>query len=288
MRNSLSVAVINTLSYLPLRMLYLVADGLLYPLTRYLIRYRRTVVENNLALAFPEKSDEERLKMEKTFYHHLCDLLVEIIRMRRMSIDELQRRFQWKNLDTVVQVCVSEKKTVLCYFAHYGQWEWAIGSMSPDQAVRPLYIYSKLHNDSLNRWMQDCRSRFGNTPVGMQDTSKTIGELQQKQTASIVIAIADQLPKEQYVRHFHRFMGIKTKVLTGTEQLIRKYDMNVFYCRVERIKRGYYTCTAERMTAAEASSSHDWPYTDAYFDRLQQQVYQRPELWLWSHNRWRR
>lgn len=288
MMNRLAVAVADVLSRLPLRILYVVADLLLYPLTRHVVRYRRTVVEKNLALAFPEKEDRERQSIEKAFYHQLCDFLVETVRMRHMSLHELQERFQWRRLDIVRQQCLDEQKSALLYLAHYGQWEWAIGSLLPDASARSLFVYSELHNSAFNQWMMACRSRFGNTPVRMQDTSSTIERIQQEKANAIIIAIADQLPKEQYVRHFHRFMGIKTKVLTGTEQLVRKYDMNVFYCRVERVRRGYYTCTVEQMTTEEAPTANDWPYTDAYFDRLQHQLRKEPELWLWSHDRWRR
>ena len=63
----------------------------------------------------------------------------------------------------------------------------------------------------------------------------------------VIFAASDQLPKERYVKHFHRFMGIKTKVLTGTESLINRYDMKVYYCHVKRVKRGYYVCQAELL-----------------------------------------
>ncbi len=287
--NSLTRNILRLATYLPLCVLYAIADVVLYPLMRHVVRYRRSVVEKNLALAFPQKTDCERLQIEKAFYHHLCDMLVETVYMQRISHEELLRRFQWENLETVRATASNEKKPVLCYFAHYGQWEWAIQSLMPDKSATTIFIYNQLHNSGVNDWILNSRTRFGIRAVNMQDVMKTVSQYCDQDNGCIIFAAADQLPKEQYVRHFHRFMGIKTKVLTGTEQLIRKFDMNVFYCRVERISRGHYTCKAKRLDVNETDSNPtDWPYTDAYFDLLQQQLHKCPELWLWSHDRWRR
>lgn len=283
-----TIVFINLLSHLPLSILYVLSSCVLYPLGRYLLRYRRGVVWKNLALAFPAKSDRERLRIEKTFYRHLCDVLVETAYMHRMSFEELQQRFQWINLDEIMQDCIREHRAALCYFAHYGNWEWAMGRLAPHPSVYTAFIYHRLHNDTFNEWIVETRSRFGGKPVSMEEASESIAALMDSGKPCVVMAISDQLPKEQYVRHFHRFMGIKTKVLTGTEQLSRRFQMNVYYCRVEQVRRGYYTCRAERLSLPVADADHPWPYTDAYFDLLQQQLEHEPALWLWSHDRWRR
>ena len=60
------------LSLLPLRLLYVISDAL-YGIMFYIIKYRRDIVLNNLKNAFPEKTDEERLRIAKKFYHNLVD-----------------------------------------------------------------------------------------------------------------------------------------------------------------------------------------------------------------------
>ena len=50
----------SVLSRLPLRVHYAVADAVLYPVMYHVVRYRRKVVEKNLSLAFPDKSERER------------------------------------------------------------------------------------------------------------------------------------------------------------------------------------------------------------------------------------
>src|SRR5437870_228235 len=61
-----------TLSLIPWRIMYLLSDGV-YLLLYHVIRYRRPVVMANLLIAFPEKTEEERIKIAKEFYHNFLD-----------------------------------------------------------------------------------------------------------------------------------------------------------------------------------------------------------------------
>src|SRR5690554_4319532 len=89
-------ALIYLFSILPFWVLYRLSD-LLYPILYYLIRYRRTVVKQNLANSFPAKSDQERLLIEKKYYRFLADLIVENIKMRSMSAAESKKRLVLTN-----------------------------------------------------------------------------------------------------------------------------------------------------------------------------------------------
>ncbi len=286
--SKVAVFLIHILSYLPLTVLYLLSDFVIYPVVRFVIRYRRNVVEKNLALAFPQKEERERLRIERKFYHFLSDVFVETMKMERMSKEELRTRFIWDNIDEVVNSPTEERPFTLCFFAHYANWEWSICNFVSDMPEMTTYIYSPLHNKAFEKWLRKSRSKFGDIPIEMYSVSALLESLYENKQKRIIYAASDQLPKEQYVKHFHRFMGIKTKVLTGTEGLINKYNMIVYYCVIKRIKRGYYICTAERIDDPIERKDGEWPITDAYYDRLQQQIHEQPEFWLWSHDRWRR
>src|ERR1035437_35481 len=84
------------LSLLPLRMLYGFSDGM-YVLVFHVVGYRKKVVYENLRNAFPEKTDKERDLIARKFYHHLCDIMVEIIKMLHISNEEIKRRMVFSN-----------------------------------------------------------------------------------------------------------------------------------------------------------------------------------------------
>ena len=92
---------IRFFSLFPLSFLYWVADYLIYPLARYIVRYRLKLVRKNIQRSFPEKSPQERETIVNAFYRHLSDLLVEIAYAYRISDEEMLQRVEFENFDLV-------------------------------------------------------------------------------------------------------------------------------------------------------------------------------------------
>src|SRR5882757_11573962 len=67
-------------SLLPMRILYLLSDGI-YGLLYYAFKYRRDVVMGNLLIAFPALTEEERVRIAKKFYHNFIDSFIEVIKL---------------------------------------------------------------------------------------------------------------------------------------------------------------------------------------------------------------
>ena len=94
------------ISKLPFPIFYLISD-ILFVIIYYLIGYRRKVVQENLGIAFPEKMEKERKKIEKAFYKHMCDMFLEMIKTLSISKKELKKRFVYKNIEAL---CELEKR----------------------------------------------------------------------------------------------------------------------------------------------------------------------------------
>ena len=83
-----------------MRVLYVLAD-FLYIIIYRVLRYRLKVVRRNLAASFPEKSEQERRAIERGFYHHFADYIVETLKLAHISLEELQRRAYVQNPEAV-------------------------------------------------------------------------------------------------------------------------------------------------------------------------------------------
>jgi len=92
------------LSLLPMRMLYIISDGI-YLVVYYIIGYRKKEVMQNLEIAFPEKSDAERVKIARAFYHNLLDSFIETIKLVSASRRFLEKRItaNWEVLEPLYQ-----------------------------------------------------------------------------------------------------------------------------------------------------------------------------------------
>src|SRR5690606_3127443 len=113
------------ISIMPFSLLYFFSN-VVYFLVYKVIRYRVKTVRDNIKLAFPNLSIEERLKIEKQFYVHLCDLFLEMIKTITISEKELNKRFVFTNLD-LVKSYEKKQKSIILMLPHYANWEWIIG-----------------------------------------------------------------------------------------------------------------------------------------------------------------
>jgi Kdo2-lipid IVA lauroyltransferase/acyltransferase len=80
------------LSLLPLRVLYLFTD-FFYLVIYYVAGYRKEVVMQNLVIAFPEKTLEERKKIAKRFYRNFTDFFAETIKLFSANDAFLEKHF---------------------------------------------------------------------------------------------------------------------------------------------------------------------------------------------------
>ena len=112
-------------SALPFRVLYMLSD--LNCLLMYRIgKYRRRVVRGNLLRSFPEKTDAERLQIERKFYRYLSDYMLEDLKLLHMSAEELCARMTYKNTEQYLEL-TEKYGGIIVMIPHYANYEWLIG-----------------------------------------------------------------------------------------------------------------------------------------------------------------
>ena len=131
------------ISILPFRLFYLFSDFVFFIVYR-VIHYRRKTVKENLALALPHLSEKERLEIERKFYHHMCDIFMEMIKTMTISEKEIRKRFVFKNIE-VFQELEKKNKSIILMCAHYASWEWMV-SMAMYVDFKAYGIYTKIQN----------------------------------------------------------------------------------------------------------------------------------------------
>src|SRR5690606_37466506 len=152
--------------------LYFISD-VMYLVLYHVAGYRRKVVRENLANAFPEKSVAEQKEIEKKFYRFLPDVIVETVKMRSLSKKNLKKRFQFTNPELVAQY-MAEGKQVVCVTAHYANWEMGIHGLNMISDDPVLIVYKPLANADFNLIFNKIRARFGAVMVPMKQTLRYI------------------------------------------------------------------------------------------------------------------
>ncbi|MCU0438031.1 MAG: lysophospholipid acyltransferase family protein [Raineya sp.] len=270
------------LSYLPLSVLYLLAD-FLYFLAFYIIGYRKKVVWQNLKNSFPEKTDEELKRIQKDFYRHLAEVFIETLKILSISKKELEKRFVVKNIDLLTNR-LNEGKTVLVLTAHLFNWEWLSLITSLKQPYSVHFVYQELSSKFFDKLMLKIRTHFGGQPLKMQNILKDV--LQKNNEARIVALLADQSPAGNEKDHWTNFLNQDTAFFAGVEKIATKLQLPVVFGGATRLKRGYYELYFEEIYHPQEKS--DNKITENYVRLLEAQIQKTPANWLWSHKRWKK
>ena len=271
------------ISMLPFRFLYIFSD-FAYLIVYYIIGYRKKTVRENLALALPHLSDAERLVIEKKSFQHLCDMFLEMIKTMTISKKEINNRFVFTNLE-VYKKLEEQDKSIAMMLAHYASYEWVI-SMNAYVTFNGYAIYKKIANPYFDKLVRDIRSRFKAYLITTKETVPCIIKNKNNQQLSIYGFASDQSPKVSSAFHWQKFMGIEVPVHTGAEMLSKKYDMNVIFLKVKKVKRGYYEASFE-ILSENTQEVPNYEITDKFLKLVEQQIYEAPEYYLWTHKRWK-
>lgn len=273
------------MSRLPFGVLYAMSGGI-YVLLYHVVRYRRKIVRKNLTECFPEKDLREIRDIEKKSYRFFSDNIVESFKMSSMSPEEMGRRMRFTNVEEVNSVLRSGRSVAL-YLGHYGNWEW-ISSMPLhlEKSAVAAQIYHKLRNKAMDRIMLEHRGSHGAVNVDMYRTARYITELSADKRTSIIGFIADQSPKKREVRHFLQFLHHRTPVLTGTEKITKHYGFDPWFVRIRKVGKGYYEAEFVHMHD-DPKSVPDFELTRIYYEMLEQVIREKPEMYLWTHNRFK-
>ena len=222
--------------------MYLISE-IVYFFAYRLFGYRLRVVRGNLAACFPEKSDRERREIERRYYHHLADLVVEFIYGLFATPPALRRRYRFVNRQ-MLDSYYEQGRTVVLMSAHMGNWEYMVCSLGMQVRHHGIGIGKPLESPLVGPFVARRRVRYG-TQVVYSDTVR------------------------EEVAYY-----------------ARQYDYPVIYYSVDKTRRGRYTVTFSLLSEHPASEPQ-YSIVERYARRLEDDIRRRPELWLWSHRRWK-
>lgn len=238
----------------------------------------------NLRKSFPEKQEQELKALSKKFYKHLCDLFLEIFKTLTISKESMLRHCSFTpEAKKIFNDFAAAGKSVILVMGHQGNWEWAGNTFSAEINAQLYVIYHPLGNKYTNGLMYSMRTRFKTRLIAMKDTFKEM--VARRKEISVTAFIADQTPHHSNA-YWMNFLNQDTAVFLGTERIARKLNYPVVYAQVKKIKRGYYEINAE-LLVENPSATTDGEITELHTKRLERDIINQPETWLWSHRRWK-
>jgi KDO2-lipid IV(A) lauroyltransferase len=239
---------------------------------------------SNISLAFPEKSEEEKKKIGKKFFKHFTDMIVESLKSFSISEKEILKRYTYKNPE-LVNKYAKEGKSIALVSAHLANWEWSI-SLPLVLETKVFGAYNKLRNETFEKTLRENREKFGVKGATTANFIKLIKHNFENKIQGAYILLSDQSPHIEKTFHWDTFFGVKVPVHTGAEMLAKKNNLVVINYKAKKIKRGYYETEFELITETP-NEFKDYDITEKFMRLTEENVKKQPELYLWSHKRFK-
>ena len=273
--------ILYLIALLPFRMLYLLSD-LLFVLLYYVIRYRRDLVQLQLADSFPEKDQAEIQRLARKFYRYLTDLGLETLKTLTISPAAIKDRVAFDTAG-VFRKYYKEDKSIIVAMGHFGNWEWAGARFAVDP-IHPLsIIYRPLKSKQYDGLVHHMRSRLGNGLYPMKTAMRSI--LANRKKVDATAFIADQSPVPEHA-HWVSFLHRETAFFAGMSKISKHLGYPIVYVGTVRKGRGHYEVIAETLVEDPTTiSEHE--ITRLFAQRLESDIKSQPDIWLWSHRRWK-
>lgn len=281
--NFFVVFILKGFAFLPLNVLYVLAD-FAYFLLKNVIRYRNDVVIENLESAFPERSEAEIIGLRNRFYRYFCDVFFESLKLYRMSVTDLEERISFKGVDALNRF-TEHGKGVIILACHHQNWEWS-SYLQTRLKHRLLMVYNKMRdNEPMDEFLLKSREKWGGEGVQMGRAAKVIFEQENKNIPTVTGLIADQsaLPDQGIWTHF---LNREAAFFAGPEKIARKTNQPVFFQRVTRLARGKYEYEYLLLIEEPAKTAPN-EIMLSYVRTLEKTIREAPEYYLWSHKRWK-
>lgn len=272
------------ISKLPFRAIYVFSDAV-FVLIYHIFGFRKKVVRSNLKLCFPEKSIAELKSIEVKFYHHLCDIFLEMIKTLDLKPEDLKERFIITNPEAIKEIDHSGKSAIIMC-AHYASYEWITAIKTYDADLKAFGIYKKIKNPYFDNMVKKIRTRFNTDIIDKNEATKTMLRNKVNHIGGYYGMVADQSPKAAKITYWGNFMGQETPMFVGSEIMAKRLDFSVYYFQINKVKRGVYQ--AELIQLAEKPKSiENFKITDQYFELVEAQIRKAPEFYFWIHKRWK-
>lgn len=268
-------------SLLPLRVLYFFGDAI-YGLVFYVFKYRLNVVMSNLAGAFPEKTEAERRKIAKKFYHNFIDTFIESIKFISISKKQILKRSTGEF--DLINGLTDKGRNVHVMAAHQFNWEFGNLLYAMNLKIPFVGIYMTISNKILNRIFFDIRKRYGTVLISAQEFK---GKMHQVFSKQYVLGLAaDQNPGHPANAYWMNFMGRPAPFVTGPAKGAIKNNTAVVFVGFQKIKRGHYHFRAT-LLAENGSLFTPQELTLIYKKEVENTIRMDPSNYLWSHRRWK-
>lgn len=267
---------------LPLRRrLFAALSALFY----YLVSRQRMVALHNLRLAFPEKKDEEIIKIARGVYRTIGIVAAEFFDIPKLTSENIRELVEPDGLENL-EKALAKGRGVLLFSAHFGNWELEAAAVA--LLVKPaVVIYRPLDSPFLESLVFHVRSAPGNKPLRKENAMLSM--LRTLKKNGMLGILIDQ-NVDWYEGVFVDYFGRPACTTNGLALLALHSGAPVLPAYLVRLKEGRYRLVIEPEVEVIDTGDRDADVlanTQRFTRVIEDTVRKYPDQWLWIHQRWK-
>lgn len=250
------------------------------------LRVRRSVVEKQVAAAFPELDAAAVSRIARASYEHLGRTTIETALLSTLGREQVLELFEGVDGWDAVEAGLAQGKGLIFVTGHVGNWELA-GAYTAARGVGLDAVARRMANPLFDAYLTRTRQRLGMTVVHDADAvRRTPRSLRDGRAVAFV---SDQ-GVLGLASTFAPFFGRPAKTPRGPAVFALRLGVPVVFGCALRQPSGKYRISFEPVpVAATGDRERDVDETvAAYTATLERWVRRAPEQYFWHHRRWRR
>ncbi len=239
------------------------------------------IIHSNIKKAISNIDTNYLKKITKLMWNNYGRTFAEYLFIKDFRFGSLKSNVEIEGQDVLNQILKSNKQ-VIFISGHLGNFE--LMAMYLDSVgVNLCAIYRPLNNVFLNGIMEKIRKTY----ICKNQIKKGIGGLKQlmflKRKNYSTALMIDQRVSQGILSDF---FGQKALTTTIPAQLVKKFKTPIVPIYIERVKNLKFKITINQpIVFAETETTQD--ITDKLNKILEKMILNKPEQWIWSHNRWK-
>ena len=241
----------------------------------------KNIIHSNIKRGIPNISLENLDKIANLMWSNYGNVFAEFMFLKNFRYGKLSSKIQVDGQDILDEIKKSNKQ-VIFISGHFCNFE-LMAMYLEKTGINLATIYRPLNNFFLNGFMERIRTKY----ICKYQIKKGIGGLKKlinlkKKNFSTALMI-DQRVSEGILSNFFNQEALTTTI---PAQLVKKFNIPIVPVYIERIGSLNFKITVNKPINFQNDCSIK-NITDDLNKILERMILNKPEQWIWSHNRWK-
>ncbi|MDR2642868.1 MAG: lysophospholipid acyltransferase family protein [Planctomycetaceae bacterium] len=258
----------------------------------FVIPIRRRLLNENLQIAFPELSSEERQKIILKMWEHLFLMGIEVSLVGRKIRDlNWRRHIRFFGVNPLMSV-LNQERPVIIVTGHFGNFE--IGGFTLGVLTYPSHTVARpLDNPYLNAYIKKFRESTGQFIIPKNGASDDIIKILHQN--GLMALLVDQSAGQK--GYMVDFFGKPASTFKAIGLLALKYNAPIVICyslRRQNEEGDFEPLKFDIYVTSVLDPSNLPPYiknvkdvTQWFTKKLEDGIRKNPEQYWWIHRRWK-